>query len=67
MDLVAGQYEFPCLECDGEGSLQVIDTAGSLVSELCPECYGKGVQYLDEEEAAERIDSGFMPTRSPTP
>ncbi|MFG2359354.1 hypothetical protein [Streptomyces sp. NPDC048521] len=67
MNLVAGWYEFPCLECEGEGSFQVIAADGSgLVSELCSECYGKGVQHLDEEQAAERIDNGFMPTRTPT-
>ncbi|WCN03675.1 hypothetical protein [Streptomyces sp. M92] len=65
MDLVAGEYVFACLECDGDGSLQVIDLEGQLVWERCFECHGEGVDYLDEEEAAERIDSGYTPLRTP--
>jgi DnaJ-class molecular chaperone len=67
MDLVAGEYVFPCLECEGDGNLQVIAADGSqLVWERCFECSGEGVEHLDEKEAAERIDNGFMPIRTPS-
>ncbi|MER5916429.1 hypothetical protein ABT124_40085 [Streptomyces sp. NPDC001982] len=67
MALIAGEYVFACLECDGDGSLQVIDLDGQgLVWEDCFECHGEGVEYLDEEEAAERIDTGYMPLRTPS-
>ena len=66
MELVAGEYVFPCLECDGDGNLQVIDPEEEqLVWERCFECRGHGVEHLDEKEAAERIDNGFMPLRTP--
>jgi hypothetical protein len=74
MALVAGEYVFECLECNGDGSIEVIEAIeGSddeqdcqVVGEICSDCSGEGVQYLDEEEAAERIDTGYTPLRTPS-
>ncbi|MCX5174429.1 hypothetical protein [Streptomyces virginiae] len=65
MALVAGEYEFTCSECDGDGSLQVIGTEGELVWGKCDDCHGEGSVRVDEEEAAERIECGQTPLRTP--
>jgi DnaJ-class molecular chaperone len=67
MALVAGEYVFECLECNGEGSIEVFDVEqDQVVWVTCSDCSGEGVQYLDEEEAAERIDTGYTPLRTPS-
>ncbi|MEU9214484.1 hypothetical protein AB0D27_43125 [Streptomyces sp. NPDC048415] len=65
MALVAGEYEFTCSECDGDGSLQVIGTEGELVWDKCDECRGEGTVSYDELEAAEAIEVGRTPLRTP--
>lgn len=65
MALVAGEYEFTCSECDGDGSLQVIGTEGELVWDKCDECRGEGTVSCDEMEAAEAIEVGRTPLRTP--
>jgi len=72
MPLVEGEYQFTCTECD-EGSIQVIhgpdddDETGEpqLVWEQCEDCRGEGIVYVDEKAAAEWIESGYTPLRSP--
>ena len=65
--LVPGEYVFRCLECDGEGSIEVVIGEDETVWETCSDCGGTGEQILDEEEAAERIDCGHAPLRTPSP
>ncbi|WP_346230136.1 hypothetical protein [Microbispora maris] len=65
-ELEAGEYVFECLECNGDGSVKVIVSERDFVWETCSDCRGEGVQYLDEEEAAERIDAGYTPLRTPS-
>lgn len=65
MALAPGEYVFTCIECKGDGSLQVIDTDGELVSDTCEDCRGDGTVSVDEEEAAERIEDGHTPLRAP--
>lgn len=65
MALVAGEYEFTCSECDGDGSLQVIGTEGELIWGKCDDCIGEGSVFVDEEEAADRIKGGQAPLRTP--
>lgn len=72
MDLVPGEYVFTCLECEGDGSIQVITEdeeapdGVTLTPELCPDCRGEGVEHMDEEEAAEMISLGHTPLRTPS-
>ncbi|MFE7246088.1 hypothetical protein [Streptomyces sp. NPDC057580] len=70
MELVPGEYEFTCYECDGDGSLQVIrgtdDDEPELVWDKCDECGGEGTVSYDEEEAAEAIEVGRTPLRRPS-
>ncbi|MEY9989175.1 DnaJ-class molecular chaperone [Streptomyces sp. V4I8] len=66
MALVAGEYEFTCSECDGDGSLQVIGSEGELVWDKCEDCRGEGSVRVDEDEAAEWIEVGHTPLRTPT-
>jgi hypothetical protein len=67
MALVPGEYTFECLECNGDGSIEVGDREyGDHEWLTCPDCSGEGIELLDEEEAAERIDSGYEPLRSPS-
>lgn len=71
MALVAGEYEFTCDECDGDGSVQVIqppedeDSEPTLGWGRCDDCFGVGRLLVDEEEAAEKIKYGQTPTRAP--
>ena len=65
MALVPGEYVFKCLECSGEGSIEVIIGEDQTDWERCPDCGGAGEQIVDEEEAAERIDYGRTPLRTP--
>ena len=75
MTLVPGEYEFTCSECHGDGSLQyvraVVDEVGDetdeaeLVWDRCDDCRGEGTVCVDEEEAAEWIEAGHTPLRSP--
>ncbi|MEV8248045.1 hypothetical protein AB0R01_30380 [Streptomyces rochei] len=70
MTLVAGEYEFTCDECDGDGNLQYIritteDDEPELVWDKCDDCRGEGRLLVDEEEAAEKIRWGQTPTRTP--
>lgn len=74
MELVAGEYEFTCTECDGDGSMQAVqlwddsndDTEEpNLVPVLCEDCHGAGTVRVDEEEAAEKIECGQTPIRTP--
>ncbi|MFF1400221.1 hypothetical protein ACFVZD_41435 [Streptomyces sp. NPDC058287] len=72
MDLVPGEYEFECDECNGDGNVQVIredDQAPdgcSLFWDQCDDCRGQGTVTMDEDEAAEAIEvSGRTPIRTP--
>lgn len=65
MTVVPGEYVFKCLECDGEGSIEVIIGEDETVWERCPDCGGAGEQFVDDEEAAEYIDCGHTPLRTP--
>ncbi|MFF1358730.1 hypothetical protein [Streptomyces sp. NPDC058297] len=72
MALVPGEYVFECDECDGDGSVQAVgedDEAPdgcSLSWEKCEDCRGEGTMSLDEDEAAEAIDCGRTPIKTPT-
>ncbi|MEV0642324.1 hypothetical protein AB0I77_46910 [Streptomyces sp. NPDC050619] len=65
MELVPGEYEFPCYECDGDGSVQVIrgtdDDEPELVWDKCDDCRGEGTFIYDEQEAAEAIEAHVFP------
>jgi DnaJ-class molecular chaperone len=71
MALVEGEYEFTCDECNGDGSVQVIELVdedtdeAQLVSEICEDCRGKGTVSVDETVAAEKILYGQTPIRTP--
>ncbi len=65
--LVPGEYVFNCLECGGEGSVELVIGEDETVWETCRDCTREGIQLLDEEEAAERIECGYEPLRSPAP
>lgn len=73
MELVAGEYEFTCAECDGDGNLQYLrittetedDDEPELVWDKCDDCRGEGTVCVDEEEAAEKIKYGQTPIRTP--
>lgn len=72
MELVEGEYEFTCTDCDGDGSVQVlhgiIDEATGepdLVWDKCDDCHGEGTVRVDDEEAAEKIEYGQTPIRTP--
>ena len=70
MELVPGEYEFTCDECDGDVSVQVIrgtdDDEPELVWDKCDECHGEGTVSYNEEEAAEAIEVGRTPLRTPS-
>jgi DnaJ-class molecular chaperone len=70
MELVPGEYEFTCCECDGDGSVQVIrgtdDDEPGLVWDRCDDCRGEGTFIYDEKEAAEAIEAGRTPLRTPS-
>ncbi|MDX3456825.1 hypothetical protein PV396_33585 [Streptomyces sp. ME02-8801-2C] len=69
--LEPGEYVFDCLECDGEGSIQVgqeddeAPDGYSLVWDTCEDCHGEGTMSYDENEAAEAIDCGRIPLKRP--
>lgn len=71
MELVPGEYEFTCSECKGDGSLQYVraddetDEQPELVWDKCEECRGDGTVCVDEEEAADWIEVGLTPLRTP--
>lgn len=70
MELPWGEYEFTCSECKGTGSLQYVredeETGEAYLSEEdCCECNGERTVTVDEEEAAEWIEVGHTPLRSP--
>lgn len=69
MELVPGEYEFSCYECDGDGSVQVVHANDGEEPELiwakCEDCRGTGVFLYDETEAAEAIECGRTPLRTP--
>jgi len=72
MALVEGEYEFTCTECDGDGSVQVlqglIDEATDepdLAWDTCDDCRGEGTVCVDDKEAAEKIEFGQTPIRTP--
>lgn len=71
MALAEGEYEFECDECHGDGNVQVIqivdddtDEAG-LVWDRCDDCRGQGKVVVDDKEAAEKIEYGQTPIRTP--
>ncbi|MEU7338734.1 hypothetical protein [Streptomyces sp. NPDC007074] len=76
MALTEGEYEFTCDECNGDGSLQYIraavDEAGDetdeaeLVWDKCDDCYGDGTVTVDDKVAAEKIEYGQTPIRTPS-
>jgi hypothetical protein len=67
MALVPGEYTFECLECHGEGNIEVGDHEyGDHEWVPCKDCGGEGIQRIDEEEAVERIDVGFQPLSRPS-
>lgn len=70
MELVPGEYEFTCYDCDGDGSVQVVqgtdDDEPELVWDKCDDCRGEGTLIYDEEEAAEAIEVGRTPLRTPS-
>lgn len=66
MALVPGEYVFECLECNADGSISLIVGPDELESVICSHCRGEGVVYVDEEDAADRIDCGHMPLRAPS-
>lgn len=66
MAVVPGEYVFTCGECDGEGEIEVGNRDyGDHEVVQCPDCYGAGEVTVDEEEAAEYIESGADPVRAP--
>ncbi|MFD9042601.1 hypothetical protein [Streptomyces bottropensis] len=71
MALVEGEYEFTCDECDGDGSVQVIQAVDEdsdepeLAWDKCEDCRGQGTVCVDEEVAAEKILYGQTPIRTP--
>lgn len=75
MALVEGEYQFTCDECKGDGSLQyvqaVVDEVGDetdeaeLVWDKCDDCNGDGTVCVDEKVAAEKIQYGQTPLRTP--
>ncbi|MEU4013119.1 hypothetical protein [Streptomyces pseudogriseolus] len=71
MTLAEGEYEFTCDECDGDGSLQVVqppedeDDEPTLVWERCDDCRGESRLLVDDKETAEKIRWGQTPTRAP--
>lgn len=69
MTLVAGEYEFTCDECKGDGSVEVVQGDGNdepqLVWDRCDDCHGEGTLSVDEEEAAEKIKWGQTPIHMP--
>jgi DnaJ-class molecular chaperone len=65
MELVPGEYEFTCDECDGEGSVFTGVEAEGPSWVRCDDCRGEGRLLVDEEEAAEKIRWGQTPTRTP--
>jgi DnaJ-class molecular chaperone len=65
MALVEGEYEFTCTECDGEGSLFTSVEAEGPSWVTCDDCRGEGTVCVDEEEAAEFIEVGHAPIRTP--
>ncbi|MFH8760336.1 hypothetical protein [Streptomyces atroolivaceus] len=65
MALVAGEYKFTCSDCQGDGSVQSIGTDGELYWDQCDDCLGAGSVDVDEQDAAERIDLGQTPLRTP--
>lgn len=66
MALVPGEYTFECLECHGEGNIEVGDHEyGDHEWLRCADCGGEGIQRFDEKEAVERIDVGFQPLSRP--
>jgi DnaJ-class molecular chaperone len=71
MALVEGEYEFTCSECNGEGSLQVLQGIYKPTGEpdfgwaRCDDCHGEGTVCVDDKEAAERIELGHVPIRTP--
>jgi DnaJ-class molecular chaperone len=71
MGLTPGEYVFACDECDGDGSVQVIqviegddDDEAELVWSRCDDCSGEGTVVYDEVEAAEAISYGSTPLRT---
>jgi hypothetical protein len=64
--LVPGEYVFKCLECGGEGSIEVIVGEDETVRETCEECAGAGEVIVDEEVADTYILGGFTPLRTPS-
>lgn len=61
-----GFYEFNCLACDGEGSVQVITDDG-LFWEVCPECSGSGRVLADpgDDEHLDYLAAGMTPLSTP--
>jgi DnaJ-class molecular chaperone len=70
MELVEGEYEFTCDECKGDGSLQYVRAdeetdEPDLVWDECDDCHGEGTVRVDEQVAAEKIEYGQTPIRTP--
>jgi len=72
MELVEGEYEFTCDECKGDGSVQVLqgilDEATDQPDfrwDKCDDCHGDGTVCVDEQVAAEKIEYGQTPIRTP--
>ena len=69
MVLIEGEFE--CDECNGNGSVQAIQTAdknsdkAEPVWDKCEDCRGQDTVCVDEKEATEKILYGQTPTRTP--
>jgi len=65
MSLEIGEYVFACDECNGSGTLPVIQPDGVLQDEDCFECEGTGKVTVDEDDAAEKIRWGQVALSGP--
>lgn len=65
-DLKPGLYVFTCSECDGSGEIEVGNKEyGDHDVIECDICHGSGELEYDEDEAAELIEEGWDPIRTP--
>jgi hypothetical protein len=66
VELPPGEYTFTCPDCEGDGSVQVIQLDGELLWERCDRCGSEGFLRVDEEEAAEFVELGTQPLSGPS-
>lgn len=61
-----GFWEFECLDCNGEGSVEV-HSAKSSTWETCPGCGGAGRVLLDPEDGdhLDYVAAGITPLSTP--